>query len=235
MAYRRNGKRGGKNGRITKNTRRYRRKTVVPVYDKPELKYIDTEITDEDITVGWDTYNPATVLCLNAVAQGDAQQNRDGRVYYIHSVMLHMELKTELTEAFTAPLKDILVRICLVHDTQTNQAEMNPLSVMDTTLTDDYLNFRNLSYTGRFKVLKDKTCIIRRFYVNEGSINSFASGTQILKFDWFHTFKSPIKVICSGTSGQVAVVTNSSLQIMATSNTATEVNLSYQARCRFSG
>lgn len=227
-------------GRIKKNNGkngngRYRRTSYVPVYDKPELKFIDSEIEDSVLKLAWTAHVPATVLCLNAVAQGDGQSNRDGRVYYIHSVMMKVEILSVLDQEGLAPQNDLICRVCLVHDTQTNQAAITPALVMDETGTTKYLAFRNLSYTKRFKVLKDKTIVLRRMYVNDGSINLFSSAPQIQRFEWYHTFKTPLKVICNGTSGQIAVVTDNSLQIIASANTNTELTISYQARCRFSG
>jgi len=241
MAYYNNKSRGRKrtNGRITKRRNgngRYKRPTYVPVYDKPELKYIDTELVAEPIGEAWEAVNPLTVNCLNAVALGDGETNRDGRVYYIHSVMLKIELSTVSNESELAPSPDIICRLALVQDTQTNQAEIVPGNVFDTSLQKDYLSFRDLSYTQRFKVIKDKSCVLRRMNTNEGSANAFSSNQQAVRFDWYHTFKTPIKVTCSGTSGQVAVVTDNSLQLIAISdNAGSEILLDYQCRIRFSG
>jgi len=222
--------RGRKNG-----NRRYRRNTFVPIYDKPELKFIDTELENQVVDATWEVYNPLTVLCLNAVAQGDTPTNRDGRCYYIHSVMMKIVVFGLAAETATAPFTDLIMRILLVHDKQANQGEADADKVMETAPTIDYLSFRNLSYTGRFRVIKDKTILMRRMYVNEGVVDKFATGQQIIKFDWYHTFAKPLKVICNGTAGNIAVVTNNSLQVIAVSNSATEMSFSYQARCRFSG
>ncbi len=227
------------NGRIRKfNGNGYRKKTFsrsYPAYDKPEMKFRDTEVNLASVTLAWSTKNPTTVLCLNAIAQGDSPIDRDGRVYYIHSVMLKGQLTSVADQADNSPKNDLIFRVCMVLDKQTNQTELTASDVMRVVGTEDFLSFRNLDFTTRFKIIHDKNITMRRFYQNEGVSSSYASGAESVRWDWYHKFANPIKVVCSGTGGTIAEITNNSIQIIVCANTAAQLKLSYQARVRFSG
>ncbi len=224
------------NSRITKYKRRYyqKRKTTIPRYSLPELKFVDTELAGVSMGTAWAARNPTTVLCLNAIAQGDGPSNRDGRVYYIHSVQMKVLLFFAATESDIIPQDDQLARIVLVLDTQANETEIAAANVMSTVGGNDFLSFRNLDFGTRFRILKDKTAIIKRTWVNEGSPDLFASNQGLLRFDWTHTFKYPIKVVCNGTGSGIGDITNAALGVIAIS-LQNDMLLSYEARVRFSG
>lgn len=224
--------------RKAKNRRRPRRITktdLVPIYDKPELKFFDAERVNVQASVNWLVINPVGIDCLNGVVQGDGPTNRDGRVYYIHSIMLKFRVFTEVLEQQDAPSNSLHIRIALLHDTQTNQALPFPSRVWDVAGTDDWLAWRNLSYTNRFKILKDKTVIVHRFSVSEKDLNEFASAAQLIRFDWYHKFKFPLRVTCTGTGGNINVCTSNSLSIIACADEVSDHKISYQSRIRFSG
>lgn len=227
------------NNRIVKNgKRRYyqKRKTYIPRSVYPELKWVDTELSAFTIALAWTAYNPTTVNCLNAVAQGDGPSNRDGRVYYIHSVMVKLVMFTDVDEAAVAPKEDLVTRLCLVLDTQANGTEINAANVMETAgSVGDYLEFRNLEFSGRFRILKDTTKVMKRFYVNEGSGDLFASARQLIRWDWYVNFVKPIKVVCNGTGSGIGDVTNNALAIIASSGSVSDIQCSYLSRIRFSG
>lgn len=206
----------------------YQMKWVKP----EERKFIDFELNDEAFTAAWAAKNPTTVNCISAVPQGDTESSRDGRVYYLTRISIRGEVTIDPIESSVAPLNDRQARICLVLDTQTNGTEIVGTSVMDGGQTRDIYSFRNLQETGRYRVLYDKTWTIRQIQTNEGAANLFAGGLALRRFSFNHNFKKPIKVICTGTAGTVATMSDNSLSVIGVADSAT-IGLSYQARLRY--
>ena len=58
-----------------------------------EHKFIDTSLVSSALTAPTDStggeHDPATVLCLNAVAQGDGEEQRDGKAYVIDQLYMN--------------------------------------------------------------------------------------------------------------------------------------------------
>ncbi len=197
-----------------------------------ELKFFDTEITNTVMSATWAALEPATTN-LSAVAQGDGESNRDGRKYTIKSVHIRGFIETAVQESQATPLSDILVRVVLVHDTQTNGAQLTATEVMDAGGTDDINSFRNLGFTKRFRVLDDQTHRIIRNNTNEGAVNLFASAATSLQFTINKSFKE-MNVLMSDTGADIANVTDNSLHIIAIT-TSTAALMNYQCRVRFTG
>ncbi len=198
-----------------------------------ELKFFDTEITNTVMSATWAALEPATTN-LSAVAQGDGESNRDGRKYTIKSVHIKGFIETAVQESQTAPLSDILVRMVLVHDTQTNGAQLTATEVMDAGGTDDINSFRNLGFTKRFRVLSDQTHRIERLNTNEGAVNLFASPNTHYPFTMNKSFKTPMNVLMSDTGADIANVTDNSIHMIAIT-TSTAALMNYQCRVRFTG
>ena len=200
-----------------------------------ELKYNDYDLAAEPFTTSWAAKNPTTVNCVSAVAQGDSATNRDGRIYYIHSIFCRGEIRITALESQIAPFATNVIRVILVEDTQTNGAEISGADVMTGAgAVEDHLGFRNLQHSGRFKVLWDRTFVITIPQTNEGAANLFAHGTQIRKFTFFKKFKKPIKVHTDGTSAIVGDITDHTLQVVGVAN-STSPTLTYHMRMRFKG
>ncbi len=200
-----------------------------------ENKFFDVESVGDGFTATWATMEPATTN-LTAIAQGDSESNRDGRKYSINSIHIKGFVVDTVVESGTAPVQDRYVRICLVHDTQTNGAQLSATDVMDGGQTNDELAFRNLQFTKRFKILMDKSFVIptSRASMNEGAINLFAHAGPKVRFSFNKKFKVPIPVTMSGTTADIANVTDNSIHMIGVGDTTT-TQLTYQCRIRFSG
>ncbi len=222
--------------RKTKRTTKRQRLVAAPRFRgvAGENKFQDLEVTDHALTAGWTAVNPATVDCISAVAQGDGESQRDGRVYHINSLHLRGLVKIPTAESAGAPQADDLVRVCVIWDTQTNQTEVVATEVMDGGQTDDVLAFRNLAFSHRFRVLFDKTIHIKPFILNEGAANLFANQRTLVPWKFDINFRKPIKVVCSGTGAVVTDMTDNSMAVIACAQ-STAYTLSYQVRVRFSG
>lgn len=200
-----------------------------------ETKFFDTEATDDAFALTWATMEPATTN-LTAIAQGDGESNRDGRNYVIKSIHVRGWIELPAAEAAMAPSADVLGRICLVWDTQTNGAQLTATDVMDGGQTEDFLAFRNLQFTKRFRILKDKHFNLKVTSSNmaQGAVNLFAHGTVKQTFKWDITFKTPLQVTTSGTGADIANVTDNSIHIIGVASQVASL-LNYQCRVRFVG
>ncbi len=200
-----------------------------------EVKFFDTESTADAFATTWATMEPATTN-LTAVGQGDGESQRDGRKYMIRSIHVRGQVIDQATESQTAPSGDGTVRFCLVWDTQTNGAQLTATDVMDGGQTNDIWSYRNLQFSKRFRILYDKTIVIPtgRSAQNEGAANLFASSQTQVQFKINKIFKKPIPVLMSGTTADIANVTDNSLHMIGVGD-STNTLLQYQCRVRFTG
>lgn len=226
-----------KKGWVVKARKRKTSRMTIPPSLRPELKFTDKELVNSAFSGTWTVMDPATVNTLSGVTQGDTSTDRDGRVYYIHSIHYKMFIITAAVESQISPFDDIHVRVCLVQDTQTNKAQLSAADVMISDQTSDILSYRNLDNTQRFRILFDKQITIHRpQQTNEGEPNKFACPlvlSPVWKFN--RTFKTPIKVECiEGTTANVTLITSNSFHIIGVTND-TDALLNYQVRVRFTG
>ncbi len=200
-----------------------------------ERKFADFQLTNTAFGTSWVPMQDGTIKCISGVAQGDGESERDGRLYTLTSLHIRGFIEILGTEGQTAPLGDHLARVVIVLDTQTNAAEVTATNVMDAGQTDDINSFRNLQFTKRFRVLKDKTF---RIPGQAGSMTSganvFDQGPVKIHFKWNFNFKTPIRVICKATTNVIGAITDNSIQVIGVGDTALTL-LNYQARVRFLG
>ncbi len=204
-----------------------------------ENKFVDTTVTDDPFTTIWagGEMEDGTMLGLGIPSQGTGESQRDGRVYTLKSLHIKGYLEQPPVESNATPQGDQLARLALVWDTQTNGAQMNAEDCMLTVgAPDDVNSFRNLQFSHRFIVLKDKTFRVNvaNSGMNEGAANLFASGLTRIPFKMNKTFKKGIKIRCKGTGGIIADVTDNSFHLIGTSTSAA-ITLTYEVRARFSG
>ena len=201
-----------------------------------ENKFLDSELVPTDIPVTWTTLNPTASNSISVPAQGDGESNRDGRVYHINSIHVHGTLVSEQLESQVTPQFDQFVKIALYLDTQTNGAEAAGGDIMDNSVTSDRNSFRNLQNSKRFRVLRMLTVPIKLLHMNEGGANLFAVAGCFTPFEMNYKFKKPIKVRCTGTTEDVASCSDNNIGICAiASNNNPQQQISYVARCRFTG
>ncbi len=198
-----------------------------------EKKFSDSELAATAITATWAPVENATMDSLAGVAQGVTESTHIGRVLYIHSIHVNGQLTTASLEAQAAPAPEIAVRMCILLDKQSNNAQMTGADAMDTGQTEDVIGFRNLQNSHRFRFLYNRKWIIIRKVVNEGAVNSFAAAPVQKFFSMNHRFNPPLKVITSGTGSTIADITDNSIHLIACASTTSQVLINYQSRVRF--
>ncbi len=199
-----------------------------------ELKFIDSELQDEVFTQNWAAKNPTTQNCISAVAQGDTEHTRDGRTYWISSIHIRGEFIVPAVEAATAPVADVIARICVILDTQTNGTEIVATEIMESALQDDYNAFRNLHSSQRATVLYDKRVRIVLQGRPQGAIDLFSHNRKMIPFTFNKRFKKPIRVNTSTTAQTVGAIVDNSISVIGVAS-ATNVTLNYTSRLRFFG
>lgn len=206
-----------------------------------EVKFLDTSLANSSITNPSDAsggeHDPTTVACLNAVAQGDGESNRDGKDYLIRSLHVRGHIKQASQADQTAADTPQGVFVACVLDTQTNAAQLNSEDVFknpsgSTNLADH--PFRNLQYSRRFKILWSKHIVFQGHQMVYDGTNIEQAG--IRRGFEFNLPNLNIKVQTKGTSANVTDIVDNSIHMIAYSTSIEPQSLiEYNARIRFVG
>lgn len=205
-----------------------------------ENKFYDTGVVAGALGAPTDAsggeFDPASVNCISAPAQGDGESNRDGKNIKILSChvagVIAMAKQADQTAADFIPT----VMVALVLDTQTNGAQLasenvytNPSGNAQTCTTP----LRNLQYSKRFKVLASKILRLPQLQMTWDGTNVEQSGGSVpFRFDK----RLNLPVTFNGTTAGVASVVDNSLHIIAYAENTTAVpTIYYNARVRFVG
>lgn len=211
-----------------------------------EMKYFDSELAATAIAASADwtgtEYDPgvptASQFTLFAPAVGAGINQRIGKSANVHTVkvkgMVHVPAQANQTGADVSSV----VRIALVHDTQTNAAQAQGEQIFtDPTTNENQIalcSFQQVNNFGRFKVIKDKLLQMRMPMMSWDGTNIEQQGFSI-PFKFTVQYKKPIVVRFNATNGgTVADIVDNSWHIIANTDNATLVPaISYQARVCF--
>jgi len=206
-----------------------------------ELKYVNYARSALALTSPTDAsgaeVDPATALALNAIAQGDGEQQRDGKQVNIKSCYVTgvIDVPSAINQTTAKNIPSIYV--ALVLDKQTNGAQLaselvfeNP-SAASTTASNP---LRNMQYTSRFDVL-DSVCVeLEQPVVTFDGTNLESAGVRgHFKLSWTGDMMTQY----TGTGATISVIQDNSLHLIAFAGpdiTAAPV-ISYNSRVRFVG
>lgn len=187
--------------------------------------------------------DPTTLLCLNCPAQGDGEQNRDGRQINMHSIYIKgvVSMAAQANQTSLDVIPEVM--IALVLDKQTNGAQLNSEDVYDNPSGFSTLAaqpFRELEYSKRFQVLKTVNITAKDI---AGTIQPVYDGTNIeqqgghVPFTIYKDLKGmKVNYISGQTTSVINAIADNSLHIIAfCSNVGTVPTLLYQSRLRFTG
>jgi len=207
-----------------------------------ENKFLDQLKSASALTAPTDAtggeHDPATTLCLNAVAQGDGESNRDGKNYMIKSLFIRGEVVSGPISDGTVGLNNLPIFLAVVWDKQTNAAQLNSEDVFKNivaTAAGAPLCMRNLQFSKRFKVLWSKVVKFgTQMFMHDGTNFEFNGISPI--FFKVNLPKLNIRVETKGTTGNVTDIVDNSLHFIAfCGNTAIVPTLHYASRIRFVG
>jgi len=203
-----------------------------------ELKFADSALVGSALTAPTNAaggeQDPATLLALNAIAQGDGESQRDGKQICVKSCYVVGNVLIPPLANQTAGSTVPTIFIALVLDKQSNGAQLNSEDVFvnpGANATVAASPLRNLEYTSRFQVLDS-------VLIEPHMLAASYDGTNIETFGLVCPFKlshnGDIITNFSDTTAVIANIVDTSLHIVAFS-TATGPSLSYNSRVRFVG
>lgn len=207
-----------------------------------EKKFYDTSLVTSSLTstanMSGHEKDPTALNCLNGCAQGDGEQQRDGKQIRMDSIqvrgVVNLNGEDSMTSAKTLPN----TVICLVLDTQTNGAQLNSEDVFtnpSNSTTGTTCAMRNLQYSKRFRVLAKKTIVFTGAGEAYDGTNVNLNGMRY-PFN-FYVKLNNMPVDFTGTAAGVANIMNNSLHIVAFETTSDETanTITYNSRLRFYG
>lgn len=220
--------------------RYYARRVYRPTYVRPgygaigrtpgggvlgEMKYFDTAVSGGQVGVNnaaWTstTIDPTTfnTLCVPVVGAGFNQ--RIGKEINIVKLKIRGSFTVFNHEAQASSVPATVIRFGIFQDMQTNGTQAGGQLVMTptTTAAQAPFTFQNIDNFGRFKVLKDKTCVIQDPNL-AGDPTSHDVNARTHTFKMTLKFNKPIQVRFNNTNGgTVADIIDNSLHFFANSN-----------------
>ncbi len=197
-----------------------------------ELKFVDSEesIATSSITPAGAEADNSTMLCLNGIAQGDGENQRDGREVVLKSVQVKGVLSIPTGTALNTSGPAF---VALLWDSQTNAAQFNAEDVYEQPLASNTTGvFRNLEHTGRFRVLGTRIVKMNvQAAAGDGTANDVVQ--YVGRFSMFKKLNN-IPVRYTGTGATVANITDNSLHLMVITSSTTH-NINWASRVRFCG
>lgn len=204
-------------------------------YLDKEIKYVDWEISGGNAVataLATAIVDPgAGNSALNAIAQGDAENERDGKKVICKSVYVRGELYGDIAAAAAAYITSPCVRVMCILDTQTNGAACTGTEVLDDNFTTKYLAPRELKYSERIKTLYDQMFVLEAKHIQDAA-GTASIGTTRVPFAFYRKLDLPVTF--STTAGTTAAIVDCSLHMLAISNVAT-TNINFASRVRFVG
>jgi len=206
-----------------------------------ELKFKDTSLVDQAITAPTNAaggeLDPATVLCLNPIAQGDGESERDGRQCMMKSCYVTGIISEPASSDNADAQSGGTYYVALVQDTQTNGAQLNSEDVFTNpggAAKTAPLVLRDLQYSARFKVL-DSVILHEpnKYALTDGTNTGSISGFHLpFKLSW----NGEMPVTFTGTTASISTIQDNSLHVIGYCSTTSGVPvISYNARVRFVG
>ncbi len=169
------------------------------------LQVLDTAVTDA-----------GNILNLSLLSQGDTSTTRDGGSVKFTSLRLSYSLRIHASAAHTN------MRVMIVHDKQTNQAQFTLADLLfDASVNDNIYSPPNINNASRFRILYDKV----------HTLNASASNSQITRQVYK---KLNMKTRYDANVGDVTDLTQDSMSIVFIGDQTTNDPVhSFNYRARF--
>jgi len=200
-----------------------------------ERKFYDSNVASGTAIVaaaaGAEVDPTPDLLCLNAIAQGDGESNRDGRKCIVKSLQIQGVLYKSTVNDQADAVADSIVRVLVVQDTQTNGAQLNSEDVLLDGANDINAMY-NLQYSKRFRILMDRKYKITASNSHNDAAATGSVGYQQVPFRFYKSMNMPVNF--SNTTSNIANITDNSLHVIMVANAA-GCSTYYQARVRFVG
>lgn len=220
--------------------------------DSDELKFFDMGVESENIQARWGVIqcsaDPVDTGCLHPITEDAGGSGRDGNSYWIHSVEVHGTVRSppwSASESYASWAKapsDIRLQLLLDKDCQAGFSRFDHMEqgTAGCSAVFDYVNqHQDLTYKRRFEILDDQRIILSpqvSTWALKGTYTTtyyhFSPGA-VEKWESYYEFDPPLRVTCSGTTGDRTEILDNCLAIVGVSYD-TDVEVSFISRVRFS-
>lgn len=166
-----------------------------------ELKFHDVDL-DDAIIVNTGQITPS----VNLIAQGVSESERVGRKCTIRSIGWRYKVSLPERDAVADPSAGDNVRVMLYVDKQANGATAAVTDILESA---DFQSFNNLSNSGRFIILHDKT-----YDCNYNAMASDGAGVvSLVQMQWNYSFykKCEIPIEWSDTTGVMTEIRSNNI------------------------
>ncbi len=190
-----------------------------------ELKFHDVTVDDAVIAQNGTILNTGSV---NLIPQGITEITRVGRKCTIRSINWHYTISSAETDGGTSATNPDVVRLIFYLDKQCNGATATITNILST---DFYNSFRNLTETGRFKILMDKMHTLNcQAGGGNGTTNDWAS--RITQGSFYKKCNIPLEF--NNTAGAITEIRSNNLGVLVLSKAGSGAILASSLRLRFS-
>jgi len=209
-----------------------------------ERKFYDTALTATAIVSPTDCtgaeLDPSATSMISTPAQGDGEQNRDGKQIACLYMDINGILNVPAVEDVANPVGPITIYLAIVLDTQTNAAQLNSEDVFKNTGAAALLAaspMKNLLFGKRFRILKSSTFMFPMVQNTVEGDNLHSSSGQQKAFRWFIPLRGLKINFNGGTTASIANVIDNSIHVIAFSSNSISLSptIQYNARLRFMG
>ncbi len=200
---------------------------------------VDTVIVSNGTSVGGEI-DPATILCLNAVAIGTGEEQRIGRKISMHSVHIKGVIEVPVQAAQSALHVSPVIFLALYMDTQTNAAQSQSEEVFRNESGNAIMAaepFLNLQNVHRFKVLKTIKFALPQTSTGQSAAGTIEQHGYTVPWEMFVKLGGK-KVLydANGTDAQISSIVDNSLHLVAfCTDTGIGPLVSWQCRLRYFG
>ena len=208
-----------------------------------EWKYLDRSYgpTGVSITAAMSgaEADPSSVNCLNSTGTGDGGSNRNGRLIFMKSIHVSGIVQYYWSGGTVTQVdRNPIVAIWLVHDRQTNGAQLNSEDVFVNPLANAVTNicaFRNLDYEQRFDVLHKELIVMKQTNIETvGGGGGVKGGANTVPFNFIVRLRD-MPVTFTDTGANVTSISDNSLHLVAVADCNGQIlpQLAYNSRLRF--
>jgi len=209
-----------------------------------ERKFYDNGLLAQAIVAGTDAsgaeLDPSATSMISTPAQGDGEQNRDGKQIACLYLELNGVINIPAVEDVANPIQPVAVYLAVVLDTQTNAAQLNSEDVFKNTAGNALTAaspLKNLLFGKRFRILKSQQFPFPMVQNSVEGDNLHSCTGQQKHFKWFIPLRGLKINFNGGTTASIVNVIDNSIHVIGYCSNVTSItpSLSYNSRLRFMG
>lgn len=175
----------------------------------------------------------ANASCLNAIAQGDGESNRDGRKCLLKSLQIKGQINSTVQSDQADIVEPPMCRVVVVIDHQTNGAQLNSEDVLKDAAGLDMCSLKNLQYSRRFTTLYDQVHTLSPAVAGSDGACTMSVNFSPCYFQLYKKLNLPVNF--TNTTSDIANIMDNSIHVIAIASGSGLCTLGYQSRVRFVG